>query len=51
MTAFRPVERTVDTLTTGQDYYVLNESDPPYSTAKGRTVLFSDPFAGVVLLK
>jgi hypothetical protein len=38
-------------LTTGQDYYVLHGSDPYYSAAHGRTVLFSDPFAGVVLLK
>ena len=51
MTALRPVERTAETLTTGQDYYVLNESDPHYSTAKSHTVLFFDPFAGVALLK
>jgi 4-amino-4-deoxy-L-arabinose transferase-like glycosyltransferase len=51
MTALKPVERTPDTLPAGQDYYVLNESDPHYSTAKGRTVLISDPFAGVVLVK
>jgi 4-amino-4-deoxy-L-arabinose transferase-like glycosyltransferase len=51
MTALRPVVRTFDTLTTGQDYYVLHGSDPHYSAAHGRTVLFSDPFAGVVLLK
>ena len=51
ITALRPVERTMDTLITGQDYYVLHESDAHYSAVHGRTVLFSDPFAGVVLLK
>lgn len=51
ITALKPVERTMDTLITGQDYYVLHESDAHYSAAHGRTVLFSDPFAGVVLLK
>jgi hypothetical protein len=51
ITALRPVERTQDTLTTGQDYYVLNESDPHYSAVHGRPVLFSDPFAGVSLIK
>jgi hypothetical protein len=51
MTALRPVVRTMDTLITGQDYYVLHGSDPHYSGGHGRTDLLSDPFAGVVLLK
>jgi 4-amino-4-deoxy-L-arabinose transferase-like glycosyltransferase len=51
MTSLRPVVRTFDTLIAGQDYYVLHGSDPHYSAAHGRTVLLSDPFAGVVLLK
>jgi len=51
ITALRPVVRTMDTLITGQDYYVLHASDAHYSAAHGRTVLFSDSFAGVVLVK
>ena len=51
LTALKPVVRTMDTLITGQDYYVLQASDPHYSAALGRTVLLSDPFAGVVLVK
>jgi hypothetical protein len=51
MTALRPVVRTFDTSITGQDYYVLHGSDPHYSAIHGRTILLSDPFAGVVLLK
>jgi 4-amino-4-deoxy-L-arabinose transferase-like glycosyltransferase len=49
--ALEPVVRTPDTPVTGQDYYVLNVQDKRYSATRGRTVMFSDPFAGVVLVK
>ena len=51
MTALRPVVRSMDTLITGQDYYVLHGTDAHYSATHGRRVLLSDPFAGVVLVK
>jgi hypothetical protein len=49
--ALKPVQRREVTLVTGQDYYVLNQQDKNFAAARDRTVLFSDPFAGVVLAK
>jgi 4-amino-4-deoxy-L-arabinose transferase-like glycosyltransferase len=51
LAALRPVQRAEVTLIAGQDYYVLNQSDPSFAAAREHTVLFSDPFAGVVLAK
>ncbi len=49
--ALRPVQRRENTLVTGQDYYVLNQQDQNFASARDRMVLFSDPFAGVILAK
>ena len=49
--ALKPVQRLEVTLTSGQDYYVLNQQDKNFAAARNHTVLFSDPFSGVVLAK
>jgi hypothetical protein len=49
--ALKPVQRRETTLVTGQDYYVLNQQDKNFAAAGDHTLLFSDPFAGVILAK
>jgi hypothetical protein len=47
--ALQPIERRDDTQLSGFDYYVLNAPDTQNPEAKRMEVLFSDPFAGVIL--
>jgi hypothetical protein len=51
VTSWKPVERRDATVLTGYDYYVLNQPDTGTDAARALTVLFSDPFAGVVLAR
>jgi hypothetical protein len=49
--ALKPVQRSEVTLVSGQDFYVLNEQDKNFASIHDHAILFSDPFAGVVLAK
>jgi hypothetical protein len=49
--ALNPVPRLDVSLVTGQDFYVLSEQDKNFASIHSHTILFSDPFAGVVLAK
>jgi len=51
VTEWKPVERFDTPPLTGYDYYVLNQPDTDSAAAHAKTVLFSDPFAGVMLAR
>lgn len=51
MAALQPVARSAITEVNGHDFYVLNKDDRFLPEALNRTILFSDPFAEVVLIK
>lgn len=49
--ALEPVVRRIPTELSGHDYYVLNQNFETAQVTENRTVLFSDPIAGVALVK